>query len=375
MDNTRLEQILNEIITDRRYLEVCDKNDNEILLATRSLTPAESNFASYLSRQKLREAKKAGLYTEAETLKDCTNKGLWNEKKEKQIKLFELEISQMKKQIDPENGVFRNNKGKKHKTHMDIIKKRKEREALIAERETLLSMTAEAHVRSARNNYYLSRCITTADTNVQLWPTVADFEAATDAVLIASIIKGLNEYSPPTQAEIRALARSPSWSVIWRTAEKGLDALFDKPSTSYSSDQINLVYWSLVYDSAYESMDRPSDKILDDDEAFDKWLEDQRKERNSKSKSKDRKSSTSRHPEQFVVVGNTNEADEVYEENDSRAISRIRNQMKKLDEADGPVSDFELRNKEIVLDARSKTDAGKAATARTEKMRSQRGWM
>jgi hypothetical protein len=375
MDDTRLEQLLNEIITDRRYIEARDSVGNEMLLATRSLTPAESNYVSYLARQKLREAKTNRLLTEKETLDDCINKGIWSDKEERQMKLFALEIKQMEKQINPKTGVFRNNKGKKHKTRIDIIKKRKELDKLIEKRERLLDMTVEAHVRVSRNNYYLSRCITRADTDEQLWPSIDNFESETDGKLINSIVKAMNNYSPMTQAEARSIARSPSWSIVWRAAEKGLDVLFNRPSSSYTIEQITLVYWSLVYDSAYESLERPSDKIIENDELFDEWLEDQRKERSNKSKQRERKSSTSRHPEQFVVADNLDEADQIYEENDSKTLAKIRQQMKQLDEADGPVSDFQLRQREIILDARSNTDAAKAAAARRDNMKNQRGWV
>ena len=59
--------------------------------------------------------------------------------------------------------------------------------------------------------------------------------------------------------------------------------LFGKPLMELTNDQDSLVYWSQVYDVAYESMDRPEQSIIDDDEALDKWFEEQAKKRKAKA--------------------------------------------------------------------------------------------
>ncbi|MGE4412481.1 MAG: hypothetical protein AB7E45_02130 [Candidatus Caldatribacteriota bacterium] len=39
-----------------------------------------------------------------------------------------------------------------------------------------------------------------------------------------------------------------------------------------------MVYWSSLYDSVYNSIDRPPQWVIDDDDLLDKWLEEQMKE-------------------------------------------------------------------------------------------------
>jgi hypothetical protein len=83
-------------------------------------------------------------------------------------------------------------------------------------------------------------------------------------------------------SQIREIARSASWRFRWNGA-KGIGDLFGKPISEFDAEQQSLLYWSQVYDSVYERMERPPESIINDDEALDKWFEDE----NRKDKAKE----------------------------------------------------------------------------------------
>jgi len=182
-----------------------------------------------------------------------------------------------------------------------------------------------------------------------------------------------NEFSRlshKTEAEIRLLARSPTWSIVWSVAKK-TGNVFGIPAASYTKDQMLLCYWSLMYDSVYESMDRPSDKVVEDDEALDKWFEEQRDKRAKESKRKQvmDKSSANRHGEIFVMASSDEDADDIYNLNDKLTLAQMRAESQRLEEKQGQeVTEWQLRKKKILREAMTRTDASKIAANRRNAM-------
>lgn len=79
------------------------------------------------------------------------------------------------------------------------------------------------------------------------------------------------------EAESRELARNDPWRSIWALRETGTYKLFNNKDRELSIDQKNLLVWSRMYDNIQESMDCPSDKIIEDDDALDGWFIEQRR--------------------------------------------------------------------------------------------------
>jgi len=121
----------------------------------------------------------------------------------------------------------------------------------------------------------------------------------------------------------------------------------------------------MMYDSVYESLDRPSDDIIEDDEKLDKWFEEQREERKKDAKRKQReKSSTSRHPEQFIMVNNEEEADEIYDMNDKLTLAKIQKEIRQISQSEKKyIDEVELRKNDIIKQALMNRDTASARQA------------
>jgi len=64
----------------------------------------------------------------------------------------------------------------------------------------------------------------------------------------------------------------------WRACKSTGSPLFDGPVSEWDVNKVRLVYWSSLYDSVYESPDRPPQYIIDDNKLLDEWFEAQTEE-------------------------------------------------------------------------------------------------
>ncbi len=87
-----------------------------------------------------------------------------------------------------------------------------------------------------------------------------------------NIVIEIWQESLASESLIRFLARCDIWKSIW--ANKGFDfKLFkNKPDDDLTINQRNLITWSRVYENIQESMDCPTDNVIEDDDMLDGWF-------------------------------------------------------------------------------------------------------
>lgn len=73
--------------------------------------------------------------------------------------------------------------------------------------------------------------------------------------------------------DMRELARTSPWRVYYKAATTSGGQLFPNKIFNYTIEQTDLLYWSAIYDYAYENSERPIDAIIDNDDRFNEWLE------------------------------------------------------------------------------------------------------
>tara|TARA_A100001201_G_scaffold34038_1_gene36377 strand:+ start:6857 stop:7897 length:1041 start_codon:yes stop_codon:yes gene_type:complete len=79
------------------------------------------------------------------------------------------------------------------------------------------------------------------------------------------------------EGDCREVARSDPWRSIWALRETKTFNLFSNTNRELSVDQRNLLIWSRMYDNIQESMECPSEKVIEDDDALDGWFIEQRR--------------------------------------------------------------------------------------------------
>ena len=71
---------------------------------------------------------------------------------------------------------------------------------------------------------------------------------------------------------VRSLSRCDIWKSIWANKGFGFSLFLNKPEHDLTINQRNLITWSRVYDNIQESLDCPSDKVIEDDDMLDGWF-------------------------------------------------------------------------------------------------------
>ncbi len=374
-DKVKADELLYQIITDRRCLSATDGTGNTVDLMVRSLNPLERIQADFIYQKAYRKAKRLKLLSEKQCMADAIQKGLWTKDKEKLIGLYKAEIKQLEKQRNLY--AQSTNKGKQIKFRNDIIKARKKLEKLQAEHESFTQHSLEGHANQVRANYVLSRMVLCGEA-AHLWCTYNDFLDEKDSKFIASIVHAVNMLVFTSEENIRMVARHPMWSIMWGAAKTSGDRLFSRASTEYTNEQSLLCYWAMMYDSVYESMEKPPDSVIEDDEALDKWFEAQ-KDKREKDRKKSRaesggdifhghSSTGASQQEQFIMVKTEEDADDVYDLNDKWSLAQIRSETKKIEDSPGEVQEYDLRRNRIKKQLMME-NSGKFAEARRTQAR------
>lgn len=84
--------------------------------------------------------------------------------------------------------------------------------------------------------------------------------------------------------DIRDLSKTGEWRYIWNSKGVGI---FNQKACELNHDQLSLLAWSQYYDGVHESMDKPSDEIIDDNLALEGWNISQVRKRKEEQKKQD----------------------------------------------------------------------------------------
>ncbi len=158
-----------------------------------------------------------------------------------------------------------------------------------------LLLSAETKAEEDRTFYICSRCVYNED-NSLFWNSYNDALKENRLDLKNRILnKYFRFYSGLPTSIIRFIARSNIWRIRYINSMKTSDPLFGVPTSSYTTDQLSLAYWSNYYQNIYEMMpdDRPIDMVIDDDDALDAYMKVYYEERNREDNTRRSKSNRS----------------------------------------------------------------------------------
>lgn len=138
----------------------------------------------------------------------------------------------------------------------------------------------------------------------------------------------------PSTEEIREIARSGEWRILWNM--KG-GSLFE--ILPLNPIQLRLAYFSQFYDNIAKSSEPPPQEVIEDDDMLDGWVlwsakSDEEKDRLSPK--------VARHGEVFIMAEDYTEAQEIFNSNSPQAIEKMRARQAQLDQRGGlQHSDFQ----------------------------------
>jgi SepF-like predicted cell division protein (DUF552 family) len=227
------------------------------------------------------------------------------------------------------------------KANQDRIKKivdrlREEISGIESKKLSKLAMSAESKAAEEKALYLCWACtyIKTEDVYELYWKSFDDLLKEYSLELRNKILINFLQFKAgiPTET-IRFLARHSLWRIRYVTSQKVSDPLFGVSTSQYTNDMMNLAYWSNFYQNIYEMMpkDRPTDLIIEDDDALDAYMKSYYEERNrediaekSKYQTKQNRGTLSAFDKEEVIVTRSNELYEDIKYDKPREAQRIK---------------------------------------------------
>jgi len=287
MSNRTITELIHLLTWDRRIVKIpreieCDFRHCMLRIPT----IADHNIARHIKEEVYDEAIAGGAPTEEQLMREVVAAGMWSTDKEDLIESIEDRVNQLESRLLKEKGVVR-----RQKTEKEIKEIRREAMRLQNERAAMLVNSADYMAHEQMVFFLLSRL--TFDMNGRyIWDDVDHFHEWHKDHHEAGLYlaKHLTNDVMVDIRDIRRVARSGEWRLLWTTNSDNVQALFTPNVRDLSMSQKMLIYWSRIYDSAFESTERPSEDIIEDDEKFDIWFQNRLEEREEKKLNKGRTS-------------------------------------------------------------------------------------
>lgn len=159
-----------------------------------------------------------------------------------------------------------------------------------------------------------------------------------------SVLSFYND-SSITASQFRGVSRSDLFRGMWSLAKKG-SSLFGDRACQLTKDQSALCSFASMYDNVNENPERPSDKVIEDDDCLDGWFITQRRKHEGEKKKREveamlSNSKIANSQEVFLMADSQETARNINDMNTAHAKNIIQNRNAQI-EKEGSVKLTEL---------------------------------
>jgi len=273
LSHEEIDNYLSRISSGKEYLFVEDRQDFIVVTYPRLEVKQQANLIYDNAYQ---EALKEGLLPLQEFEKLLEERGVFTEEDTDALNKLRGKLEAQQVLLSKTLKVRAN----QERIKIVIANLQSEIDAIIYKKHSKLMMSAESKAEEIKNQFMCWASLFDMTGNL-LWPTYTAYMQASPSTLkntaLSTFITLLNGLDTSI---IRFLARSTLWRIRYTTSMKTSECLFNRATSEYTTDQLNLVYWSNFYDNVYNMMpdQRPSDDVIEDDELLDKFMEEYYKE-------------------------------------------------------------------------------------------------
>lgn len=261
-------------------------------------------------------------------------KNLWSPEKDEKIEGIKKDIENTKVKV------YEN---RHNQTYLDQGKRvlrlgEKQLQDLQAERAKFFRNTCEGVAIGSRVGEYMKRC-------TYFGSELYDFSTAPVEVLSNLYYSMLIK-----DGDCRELARTEPWRSIWLMKDH-IKLFANDEGRELSHDQRNIVVWSNMYDNIQESMECPTEDVINDDDLLDGWFIVQRRKREDERNKADvdqMSGNISRHQEVFLPANNKKEAEKINNLN-SMTGKVVKMQRQKVIKNKGRASQLDFKDEKIKL--------------------------
>lgn len=293
-----VQEKINRILWDRRVvtfpveMEVPEGIDYVLL---KDLTLHDRNFYTTIRDIEEQKARREGVPSEGDLMVIARQSGYWGQVEDDIDSKADEHIAFLEAEFEAK---------KKFKSRQNIIKVQLEdahaKKRYVARKRNELKLNSAEYLAHEIAAFRLLCRVALRPDGTLLFPTEEIFVAYKTSHF-QWVYNLLNEVMSEGMWEIpsiRQIARSIEWRMFWTLSRENLPSLFGRCVGDITFNQRLLVYWSRVYDSAFETPEPPEKDVIEDDDLFDQWLANRdlsRKEEKDGDKTK-------KHAEQGQVL-------------------------------------------------------------------------
>lgn len=242
---------------------------------------AKRRELDFLKNMKLVELKDSHISSYEELISLAIENGSLDKDYKLTQELLSKEIRELNSDIDAEKNLTRKNKLKRKKESIA-----EQLDSIDSELASIFMASAESRVDSFYLDEFLNSSLYDLSDNLLKIDT-------SDIKTVNAIVEYINKIEVP-EKDIRLVARSSEWRILWQTCKKNISQIFGSV-VDLNSNQLSLINWSFCYDSFLEDPNRPDISVMNDDDQFDIWLE-------SRGTKKFERPEVSGHKENGIVV-------------------------------------------------------------------------
>lgn len=335
MKHHEREFFISLIRTGKVYI---DYNDIELVIAPPTF---EQNLRSCQVYEKIyQQCYIDGLMNEDETLEWMKSNDLWSEEDEERVKGLEKDLERLRVEIYN----ARNNEALKERIRLYLRAGEKQLAEQIYKKNQFFSNTCEGIAASEKTSYIVKH-------TTYLNGKVYDFNDISFSYVFSEW-----QNSFISESQCRELARSEPWKSLWVTKERSGITLFEnEKNQDLTYNQKNIVIWSQMYDNIQESLDCPTNDVIEDDDMLDGWFiiqnKKREKERSEKEFENNVKSDKIKNSSEIFVVANSNkDRDRVNNMNDVHG-ANIKNQRNALLKRKKDIQQQEFADEKLKIQA------------------------
>lgn len=211
----------------------------------------------------------SNLFSEEEIVRYLYSIGMWSVAEQEELDAFPKKFEEIKLELF--DYIYRPTDFGLCKLRIQRMKER--RAELLMRRHSFDYVTAEGFATFCRMNYLIGSGLKNSSYQ-NIW---TDDGFLSDRSGLLDEIRLIYQNTRITESQLRELARSDPWRMYWSTCDQG--NMFGRSPLELTEEQKNLIAWTKLYDSIFQSLETPEEKIIEDDDLLDAWLILQRKKR------------------------------------------------------------------------------------------------
>lgn len=309
---------------------------NNIKIKILTPTIEDEYLSNEIFMQAFDQARSDDIMTFDETVEWMIDRGLWSKEKDDKIEGLKKDIEKLKTDIF---------------NYRSDMRMRESARALLRAGEKLLTK-----FQSEKDDLFSKSCEGIAIQEKTMYLFEKSCFIGSEPINISEIDLSSLYYQynqlQLSETQLRELARNDPWRLCWYT--KDHTPLFaNEKNRTLSNDQKGILIWANMYDNIQESMDCPTEDVINDDDMLDGWfIIQRRKQQHAKAQSElENRTSNSKiaNSDEIMIMANSKqEADKIHSMN-SVGGEVIRKQRLNTVKTKGSANDLDFQDRKIEI--------------------------